>query len=508
MPSGGRPIYTEDFQTLQNEISIFEHITSQNCGDCVLSGCKYTESGLSGNLCTVNVSEGYVLINGKICHVDAATFTSFNITVDYPVHIKIVQSDSVERAQLKNGETAPLTTIYEAQVVKHTSAIQSSYITLNRKKNSTDERNNRFTQFYDLYAGFTKKAEVEDVNKRAYIIDLFDYKEENSILPTLNAVFVYGRHILQPCTITIPVSDDPKFGGLPEGTYYIFCIRHYFSTSTEGRGTDFLLYNWSRKFVASYNSDTVLECIKDVFGESIATYDKDGRMSKEHVKALTGKADKTYVDTELSKKVNADATYTKNQMDSALALKLDRSEWENNMDILWGEVKMWAGDNVPEKYALCDGTHLPIPPNYPNDPSAPYYDIYKAIGKTFNITGANGTPDGRFALPDLRGRFIVGKGRGTGDREFLFKETGGASEVTLTTEQIPVHRHTVPSDDWDNGGTAPYSQYGIENYRELSYGPGESGAGGVCDSGPAGGGGAHNNLPPFYTLAYIMRVTK
>lgn len=505
MPSGGRPVYTEDFQVLQNEISVFEQIAYQNCGNCVLSGCVYTETpNPDGETYDANLTEGYAIISGKICHVAAWHNAAFHHN-QLPLYIELVQSDSVERTQLVNGETTPMTINYEGEVRTAGNTMVGPVISMNRKKSSSSERNDRFTYFHDLYEGFVRKAEVEDVNKRAYIIDLADYIGVDKILPTTNAAFVYQRHIVQPRTFTIFNANGENYNGLANGTYFAFCIRQVFSINTTGLGHDYLLYDWSLKFVGKYDDTNVPEFIRDLYGETIATTTKDGRMSKEQVKSLNGKADKTYVDRELENKMPSNGTYTRKEIDDALALKLNYNTWKDNMDILWGEIKMWAGATPPPKYRLCNGDNLPIPGNNPSDQ---YYDLYQAIKETFNIIGANGTPKGYFALPDLRGRFIVGMGRGTGDKEFGFNTTGGASEVTLTTDQIPVHRHTVPSDDWDNGGAPPYSQYGIENYKELNYGPGESGAGGVCDSGPAGGGGAHNNLPPYYTLAYIIRVEK
>lgn len=503
MPSGGRPVYTEDFQTLQNEISIFERIFSQNGNNCVLSGCAYVEyPNPGGQTYSASVSEGYAIINGKICHVNAWHNTTFSHS-DLPLRIELIQSDSVERAQLVNGENAPLTIDYEGIVRTNNNVIEGAYILMNKKKSSTSSFNDRFTYFYDTYSGFTKKAEVEDVTKRAYIIDLQDYIRPGSVLPTLNATFVYGRHIVQPCSFTISNNNDAsKFGSLAAKTYYVFCIRHLFSSDNIGAGNDYLLYDWSGNFVNQYDANNVLPCIRDVFGESIATNEQDGRMSKEYVRSLNRKADRSYVDVELAKKMSSDATYNKQQIDDALETKLDYNTWKEDKDILWGEIKMWAGRGAPpEKYHLCDGSYFPIPASESDE----HYDLWKAIDRAFNT---DATPANHFALPNLSGRFIVGRGTNSNNETFNYRTSGGAATVTLTTDQIPAHRHTVPSDDWNNGGTPPYSQYGIENYKELNYGPGESGAGGVCDSGPAGGGQPHNNLPPYYVLAYVIRVSK
>lgn len=503
MPSGGRPVYTEDFQVLQNEISVFEQIAYQNCGNCVLSGCVYTEKpNPDGETYDANLTEGYAIISGKICHVAAWHNAAFH-HIQLPLYIELVQSDSMERTQLVNGETTPMTINYEGEVRTAGNTIVGPAISMNRKKSSVSSFNDRFTYFHDLYEGFTRKAEAEEVVKRAYIIDLQNYISPGDVLPTLNAAFVYGRHVVQPCSFTISENNDAlKFGDLEAKTYYAFCIRHYFSSSNVGTGNDYLLYDWSGNFVNKYNSINVLPCIRDVFGESIATGSQDGRMSKEHVKSLNGKADLSYVERELAGKMSSDAAYSKQEVDEALSLKVNYEEWAENKDILWGEIKMWAGSGAPpSKYHLCDGSYFPIP----TSKSSPYYDLHQAIGTAFNTAQ---TPSDSFALPNLSGRFIVGYGTNSNGETFEFKKTGGSSEVTLNPSQIPAHRHTVPSDDWNNNGVAPYEQYDIKNYRELNYGPGESGRGGICDSSATGGNQPHNNLPPYYVLAYVIRIMK
>ena len=504
MPSGGRPVYTEDFQVLQNEISVFEQMAYQNCGNCVLSGCVYTETpNPDGETYNANLTEGYAIISGKICHVAAWHNATFR-HIQLPLYIELVQSDSVERTQLANGETAPMTINYEGEVRTAGNTMVGPVISMNRKKSSSSERNDRFTYFHDLYEGFVRKAEVEDVNKRAYIIDLADYIGADKVLPTTNAAFVYQRHIVQPRTFTIFNANGENYNGLANGTYFVFCIRQVFSLNVAGLGHDYLLYDWSLRFVGKYDDTNTPEFISDLYGETIATTTKDGRMSKEQVKSLNGKADKTYVDRELNNKMSNDGTYTRQEIDDALAQKLDSRVWEDNKDILWGEIKMWAGDTVPSKYALCDGSYFAIPQN----PSDPYYDLHKAIGTTFNILGNNGTPAGNFALPDLRGRFIVGKGRGTGDKEFAFKSTGGASEVALTVDQMPAHKHKAFAED----DVVNISSYGTDNgpsnYQDYHEGAAGDGAGGLIDTSATGGNQPHNNLPPYYTLAYIIRVAK
>ena len=123
--------------------------------------------------------------------------------------------------------------------------------------------------------------------------------------------------------------------------------------------------------------------------------------------------------------------------------------------------------------------------------------------------------DGRNGTPDLRGRFILGAGMPnkrnnsnnsnswSGDganagypssHNFRVGLKSGSSTHTLTLNQIPSHRHGDGSRDkcigtacQSNGGAAGYSNRGATLY--------------------AGGGQSHNNMPPYYVLTYIMKIS-
>ena len=131
-----------------------------------------------------------------------------------------------------------------------------------------------------------------------------------------------------------------------------------------------------------------------------------------------------------------------------------------------GGIIMWSGTVAPAGWALCDGN--------------------------------NGTPD-------LKGRFVLGmsatypKGTQSGD-----------ATVTLTVDQMPAHTH-----DYYSGGTRSLVMLTyLENGTNGDKADGGAGGGfGFVDSvfhptavQTRGGGQAHNNMPPYYALAYIMRV--
>src|SRR6188474_238544 len=89
-----------------------------------------------------------------------------------------------------------------------------------------------------------------------------------------------------------------------------------------------------------------------------------------------------------------------------------------------GEIRMFAGNFAPAGWMFCEGQLLPISENE---------TLFQLIGTTYGGDGQS-----TFALPDLRGRITVHQGNG-----FILSETGGAEEITLTGNQIPVHSHTL-----------------------------------------------------------------
>ena len=159
--------------------------------------------------------------------------------------------------------------------------------------------------------------------------------------------------------------------------------------------------------------------------------------------------------------------------------------------------------------------------------------------------GSNGTPD-------LRNRFIVGAGSGS---SYSVGDTGGSNTVTLSTSQIPAHSHTTNNHSHNASVSDPGHGHSVSvsdpgHYHNTSvtgaklfpgYGGAHvpyGGAGGypgthfnmsnantgisanasnantsisvsTGNANPStnntGGGGAHENRPPYYALCYIMK---
>lgn len=169
-----------------------------------------------------------------------------------------------------------------------------------------------------------------------------------------------------------------------------------------------------------------------------------------------------------------------------------------------GTIQMWAGpiNKIPSNYKLCNGDSLLC---------ADYPALYNIIGNTFNgAPNANNSAwsspgTGRFRLPDLRGRFIAGYNSINSDYNAIAR-TGGAAAVKLTSSQSGVgyHNHWYAVDDEVQNIT----NYGLSGYVELNKGPAGHGSGGVGKTSNTykDANQAHENRPPFYVLAYIIRV--
>lgn len=121
----------------------------------------------------------------------------------------------------------------------------------------------------------------------------------------------------------------------------------------------------------------------------------------------------------------------------------------------------------------------------------------------------DGTLFGSIQSPDLRGRFIIGQ-----STVYTQLSTGGESTHTLTTDEIPSHAHVLPCGNGNGQNPGVSFNNGLGGYT-FSTVPGTFGATGVANtdndqslfySATTGGYLSHNNMPPWFALAYIIRV--
>jgi hypothetical protein len=139
-----------------------------------------------------------------------------------------------------------------------------------------------------------------------------------------------------------------------------------------------------------------------------------------------------------------------------------------------GGIIMWSGSiaTIPTKWQLCDGT--------------------------------NGTPD-------LRNRFIVGAGS-----TYAVNATGGSADaivvshthsVTGTTNTTGAHTHGMPQANVVGGGSNSICGSSPSGSFIQTASAGEHSHTVTGTAETTGSSGTNANLPPYFALAYIMRVT-
>lgn len=131
-----------------------------------------------------------------------------------------------------------------------------------------------------------------------------------------------------------------------------------------------------------------------------------------------------------------------------------------------GGIIMWSGSTPPAGWALCNGLTV------------------------------NG-----ITTPNLQGRFVLGSGTGGGLTPRSVGQFGGSETVTLGLANIPAHTHTVSvntvgyTSSYNGSGEATGAPLNPKNNSSQSF-----------TTSSAGSGSAFGIMPPYYVLAFIMRV--
>jgi microcystin-dependent protein len=151
-----------------------------------------------------------------------------------------------------------------------------------------------------------------------------------------------------------------------------------------------------------------------------------------------------------------------------------------------GEIRMFAGNFAPAGWMFCEGQQLPISENE---------TLYQLIGIMYGGDGQE-----TFNLPDLRGRIPIHQGGG-----FTQANTGGVEEVTLSSQQMPVHSHPFLANA--SQGTSPNPGNGIlagspnvdlyiQDIANQPLNPNSI--------GPVGGSQPHTNFQPYLCVDFII----
>ena len=152
-----------------------------------------------------------------------------------------------------------------------------------------------------------------------------------------------------------------------------------------------------------------------------------------------------------------------------------------------GEIRMMANTYAPVGWALCNGQQLPISENDA---------LFTLIGTTYGGDGQE-----TFNLPDLRGRLPIHQQLNV----FTLGELGGTEEVTLTTQQIPVHNHaflatTALAIETGPAGNVPAQGTSIQLFVEDATDVQMA----ATMLAPTGGSQPHDNMHPFLVVNFII----
>jgi len=207
----------------------------------------------------------------------------------------------------------------------------------------------------------------------------------------------------------------------------------------------------------------------------------------------------------------------------------------NGTDTSWGTVSSgttlptgalmpYAGASAPTGYLLCDGSSVS---------SSTYLALHAVISNTYGGSAYTGAGALFFSLPDLRGRLPMGAGTGTGlnasgtgapsgtaQTARTRGQWGGEETNLLSTTEMPSHSHNGAT---GNAGSHSHTQGSYPGFVYVGSGGNSavsSGTNWIGSTGytltntvanhthtidAQGGGGRHNNVPPFVVLNYIIK---
>lgn len=167
-----------------------------------------------------------------------------------------------------------------------------------------------------------------------------------------------------------------------------------------------------------------------------------------------------------------------------------------------GTIVQFAGETAPSGWLMCDGSLIP---------ESQIYDSLKAVISTKYGSGTE------FRVPNMQGTFPLGK-----DGTRNLGVTGGEETVTLDSMQMPSHRHTmVMSSEGTQVGAyntlvtssnpAKYLTYlnvaptGIASLFKQIPTIASRRPLGIETISSEGGSTAHNNMPPYVVVNYIIK---
>ena len=148
-----------------------------------------------------------------------------------------------------------------------------------------------------------------------------------------------------------------------------------------------------------------------------------------------------------------------------------------------GTIQMWPTNTPPTGWLICNGSTFN---------ASTYSELNTVLGGN--------------TLPDFSGRFPLGVGNSgtSGATNHNLTNTGGEEKHSLTVDEMPSHSHgagslttSEPYLSQNGSGTQDKRDGGDDKLYEYNSITGSTAS--------VGGNQAHNNMPPFYTINFIIK---
>ncbi|MGA3049801.1 MAG: tail fiber protein [Terracidiphilus sp.] len=163
-----------------------------------------------------------------------------------------------------------------------------------------------------------------------------------------------------------------------------------------------------------------------------------------------------------------------------------------------GEIRTVGFNFAPTGWALCNGQTLSI---------SQYTALFSLLGTTY---GGNGTTT--FNLPNLQSRVPIHQGQGAGLSPYVIGQNGGVENVTLLSNQMPLHNHNVNVNSQNGNQSNPSGMIlavGNTGGREPAVTLDYTNAAATGTLAPtavsqSGGNVPHPNIQPYLTVNFII----
>lgn len=157
---------------------------------------------------------------------------------------------------------------------------------------------------------------------------------------------------------------------------------------------------------------------------------------------------------------------------------------------LIGEIRPFAFGFAPGSWAPRDGQKLSVDK---------YSTLFTVIGTRFGGDGHTS-----FALPDLRSAVPLMAGHGPGLTDRPLGSSGGASKISLTTDQIAPHAYEIATTPLP-ANSGPARDALVARASAPAYADAAPGVAMAADAIEADGQSApHENRQPFLVIAFYL----